>query len=214
MGTNRTVQLARRESQVYYPTFTPKFDKETKLKTRKTTAKGAGRVGSALAGMRRGTTVDNQIRQLVRGERIRAKHAFTKHIERFLSKFGWTPIDVQVPVWSTAHRLRTEVDLLCKDGRGNPVVCELKCGFEGYYHGVSSRMRYELARFGDSPMVQHQAQLAVTVELFRHTYGVRPRAYVLLINGATQRAYELRAGVAALSERIVRRIGAWEANAV
>ena len=98
--------------EVYYPTFRPVYAKDkSKKKTGKTTAKGAGRVGTAVAGMRRGTTVDNQIRQLIRGESIRAKHAFTKHIERFLRKFGWTPVDVQVPVWSARYKLRTEVRL-------------------------------------------------------------------------------------------------------
>ena len=88
------------------------------------------------------------------------------------------------------------MDLLCVDSFGEPVLCELKCGFQGYYGGSSARMRGALAAFGNSPMCQHQAQLAVTVELFKKTYGVRPRAYVLLINDATQKAFELRESMA------------------
>ena len=70
-------------------------------------------------------------------------------------------------------------------------------------------MKHEMANFGDSPMVQHQAQLSVTAELFRITYGVRPRAYVLLINGVTQRAFELRSSVAGIGKNITRRISEW-----
>lgn len=112
----------------YYPDFQPRFEKSARA--RRTTAKGAGRVGSSAAGMRRGTHVDNQIRQLVRGEPIRAMHAFTKHIVRFMQRFDWTPVDVQTPVWNSRKKLRTEVDLLCVDARGVPVLCEIKCGFE------------------------------------------------------------------------------------
>lgn len=199
--------------QVYYPTFRPRYDSTHRKKDRTTNFGLKGRAGCKTNGSRqakglmRGTVVDTQIRDLVRGVPVPKPHPFTRAVGDFMRAQGWRGLDVQTPVWCPTARLRTEIDLVCLDSNDNIVLVELKCGFVGYYTSSSECMLHELSSYGASPMCQHQAQLGVTRELFIRTFKTKPHAaYVLLINEHTQKAYSLRNEMMAHVPKVVDRL--------
>jgi len=119
--------------------------------------------------------------------------AYARRLLSALLRYGFTPIDAQVPVTSADAPLRTEVDIVCHDDAGGGVVLiELKCGFCGYRTRAHGKMRHELSDHSDSPETQHHLQLALTTRMFRQTYTdiSRIQAFVVYCDdrGVTRQA--------------------------
>lgn len=143
-----------------------------------------------VTGAKRGTLVDVQVRDVVRAmfdEKYERKHKtlhpYTKKIMSSLKILDLTASFAQCYVGDSASRIATGVDLVCIDNVSKrPVIVELKMGFNGTLDSSNGFMRSVLQTYPNSPRYQHQAQLAVTYELFKRTYGLEP-VKCLVLNG-------------------------------
>jgi hypothetical protein len=162
----------------------------------------------AARGTRVDTQVREVVRVIMSGKRVQWSnlHPLTRKLLNSLFVLKLTPAVAQVAVGDPEARLGTGVDLVCVDNatgyeptectvglgaeskhpkppsasRRKPVLVEIKCGFDGYLDATNGHMKSVLKDFPNSPRWQHQAQLAVTWELFRRTFGMTPHAaYVL-----------------------------------
>lgn len=88
-----------------------------------------------------------------------------------LTKMKLSPVQGQVVVAIPEWRLATAVDLLCKNEHGHTVIVEIKTGYETYYHRHTSKPMNCLlpATINDCPANQHQLQLLMTREMYRHS---------------------------------------------
>lgn len=192
--------------RVYYPNY-------------RYTGGAKGERGKGPKGMRRGTMVDVQVRQvvkaLVKGEpfvKTKTTHPLTVKFMSALEVLGLDPVATQTNVGDRGMRLATSVDLVARDQKTNSIVLvELKCGFNNYMDTATARMRHEMNMYPNSPRFQHQLQLAVTTELFVRTFGIKPKTcYVLTANdnGVTYHELEerFRAAAPAVISRVVSRM--------
>ena len=173
-----------------------------------------GERGKGPKGMRRGTLVDVDVRKYVRalesGEAWRPSHPLTTKFVQALKVLRLHPVAAQTLVGDPAEGLGTGVDLVAMDeASGELVLVELKCGFNSYADKGTGHMLHELSAYPNSPRYQHQAQLAVTAELFRRTFGVAPRtAYVLCANDHGVSYHELEPEFKRAAAALVARLAA------
>jgi hypothetical protein len=82
-------------------------------------------------------------------------------------------------------------------------------GFNSYMDKGTGAMKHELAGYANSPRYQHQAQLAVTTELFTRTFGLAPStAYVLCANDMGVSYHELEPAFRRLAPAVIARLSA------
>lgn len=153
-----------------------------------------------VTGAKRGTLVDSQVRDIVRrifdpdAERKHTRiHPYTRKIMSSLTLLNLTPAFAQCYVGDASLLIATGVDLVCVDNVSKrPVLIELKMGFNGTLDESNANMISVLSAYPNSPRYQHQAQLAVTYELFKRTFGVDPiRALILNANDNGVNYHEL-----------------------
>ena len=168
-----------------------------------------------VTGAKRGTLVDVQIRDVVRAmfddsyqRKHKTLHAYTKKILASLKVLDLTPAYAQCYVGDSQTKVATGVDLVCLDNATKrPVVIELKMGFNGTLDAGNGFMKSILQVYPNSPRYQHQAQLAVTYELFKRTYGLEPvRCIVLNGNDKGVHFHELEPAFKKLAPAILDKI--------
>ena len=117
---------------------------------------------------------------------------------QFFARHHLQPIDSQVPVGCYSPlRLGTAVDVVCLDAAGRVWIVELKTGYKNNYRHFCGPLQAPFAAFDDCPYHQHQIQLLLTVELYRHMFpGVRVggAAVVRVVDDGTV-MYPLLAGM-------------------
>lgn len=110
--------------------------------------------------------------QRMRGDHPQTKlHPFTFRVLEFLARKQLRPIDAQVMVGCYFPlRLGTAVDIVCLDARDRVWLLEIKTGYHRNYHHSCGAMEPPFRAFDDSPYHQHQLQMLLTLELYRHTF--------------------------------------------
>jgi len=145
----------------------------------------------ARSSARLGVRADDEIKAIIRGERVLARttHRYTKWFLMYLYQRQWLACDAQVPLWPAGDdtTVCTWADVLCYDLRHRRfVLIELKTGYAFQYHTPLRNVLAARDRLPDSPYNRHQMQLGwMHAQLARElaTIGQAPLdAYVLRVN--------------------------------
>lgn len=89
--------------------------------------------------------------------------AVKDHFIPHLIQRGWKPILSQIPVGLEELRIGTQVDLIVESTHKEPILLEIKNGFERYYmRHTPFGMNAPFIGTDDSPYHQHQLQLSFT----------------------------------------------------
>lgn len=175
-GSGSATGITKLLNQTFYPNY--HFTGRSKQKF------------DTVTGAKRGTLVDCQVRDVVRAmfdpsyqRKHKTLHPYTKKIMSSLKVLKLTPALAQCYVGDASTKIATGVDLVCLDDESKrPVIIELKMGFNGTLDNSNGFMKGILQAYPNSPRYQHQAQLAVTYELFKRTFGLEP-VRCLVLNG-------------------------------
>jgi hypothetical protein len=127
-------------------------------------------------------------------EPVAKLHIRTRKILQYIATKGtWSIVGCQVAVSCPITRIATMIDVVCYDHAvGVYVLLEIKSGFSGYYHTGSGGMLSPFDTWKNSPLNQHQLQLAANKLLFVLTYKLTlggVRAEVVRVDDVGVTAY-------------------------